>query len=76
VLLNFVSNAIKYSNENGIITIVCSEVDANRIRIRVSDAGPGIPEKSLSNLFEPFNRLDKCKSDIQGTGIGLTISKK
>lgn len=76
VLLNFASNAIKYNNENGTITISCFEADEGKIRLAISDSGAGVAEELLPTLFEPFNRLDKANSAIQGTGIGLTICKE
>lgn len=76
VLLNLVSNAIKYNDENGTVTLSCNVTDSGAVRINVTDTGKGIPESSLPKLFEPFNRLDKANSAILGTGIGLTISKQ
>ncbi len=76
VLLNLCSNAIKYNSENGMLTISCNEVSENKIRFNVSDTGKGVPEELFPNLFEPFDRLDKASSNIQGTGIGLTICKQ
>ncbi|MCK5697703.1 MAG: DUF3365 domain-containing protein [Gammaproteobacteria bacterium] len=76
VLLNFSSNAIKYNIENGKITFSCYKTDANKIRICVCDTGEDTSEELLPTMFEPFNRLDKVNSNIQGTGIGLTICKK
>ena len=76
VILNLLSNAIKYNHPNGMVTVRCFNVAENRIRIEVRDNGSGIPENMLSTLFEPFNRLELNTRKIEGTGIGLTISKK
>jgi len=76
VLLNLCSNAIKYNSENGLLSITCIETDKNKIRISVSDTGKGVPEVLFPRLFEPFDRLDKANSAIQGTGIGLSICKQ
>lgn len=76
VVLNLCSNAIKYNSENGLLTIACYELKDNIIRLSVSDTGNGVPEDLFPNLFEPFDRLDKANSKIQGTGIGLSISKQ
>ena len=50
--------------------------DVDRLRIRVTDSGPGIPAERLAELFQPFNRLDAEHSSIEGTGIGLTITRR
>jgi len=76
VLLNFTSNAIKYNSEQGVVTLSYSASEDGMARLIVSDTGMGVPEDSLSALFEPFNRLGRENSAILGTGIGLTISKK
>jgi len=76
VLLNLCSNAIKYNSENGVLTMSCNEIKENKVRFSVSDTGKGVAEELFPNLFEPFDRLDKASSNIQGTGIGLTICKK
>ena len=76
IILNLLSNAIKYNHYNGMVNIRCSHIAENRVRIEVKDTGYGIPDNKLSSLFEPFNRLDINPKKIEGTGIGLTISKK
>ena len=76
VLLNFLSNAIKYNNVNGTVTLASENVLGNMVRISVSDTGPGIDEDDQAGLFEPFNRLGRETSNIQGTGVGLTITKQ
>lgn len=76
VLLNLVSNAIKYNNENGSVTISCNITDSDTVRIFVTDTGKGVSEDNMPKLFEPFNRLEHANSAILGTGIGLTISKQ
>jgi len=76
VLLNLCSNAIKYNSQNGILTISCAKTHEHKIRLSVSDTGKGVPEGLFPSLFEPFNRLDKANSNIQGTGIGLNICKQ
>ncbi|MCW8908997.1 MAG: response regulator [Gammaproteobacteria bacterium] len=74
VLLNLLSNAIKYNSENGSINIDCEQVN-DFIRINVSDTGSGISEKNLNHLFQAFNRLTAENTEIEGTGIGLVITK-
>jgi len=76
ILLNFSSNAVKYNSEKGIVTFSCNRTNEGKIRLSVSDSGKGVPEALFPSLFEPFNRLDKDSSTIQGTGIGLSISKQ
>jgi PAS domain S-box-containing protein len=74
VLLNLLSNAIKYNRPNGLIRLIVRRQSNQMIRIAVEDCGEGIAQDMQSHLFEPFNRLDKEKSAIPGTGIGLAIS--
>ncbi len=76
VLLNLLSNAIKYNREGGEVTLVPERREGGKIRISVRDTGGGIPQEQLPDLFEPFNRLGRESGTIEGTGIGLTITKK
>jgi len=76
ILLNFASNAIKYNERQGEIKFSYHQVNDDKLRICVSDTGTGISEELLPSVFEAFNRLDKGNSNIQGTGIGLTICKQ
>jgi signal transduction histidine kinase/ActR/RegA family two-component response regulator len=75
-LLNLLSNAIKYNRDKGSVHIEIQLEDTDRLRIRVTDSGPGIPAARLAELFQPFNRLVAEYSDIEGTGIGLTITRR
>ncbi len=75
VLLNLISNAIKYNRENGSIKLGISK-KGDRLRFTVSDTGLGIPVSLQEKIFEPFERLGVELSDVEGTGIGLAISKK
>jgi len=74
-VLNFLSNAAKYNRPGGNVVLATEETDANCLRILVSDTGIGIPEKYLSKLFEPFNRLGAEVTAVEGTGIGLSLTK-
>ena len=76
MILNLVSNAIKYNNEHGSVTLSCNKTADAKVRIRVTDTGKGIAKHYLPALFEPFNRLGKENSTIQGSGIGLTICQQ
>lgn len=76
VLVNFISNAIKYNRPGGSVTLSIEPAAAERLRIRVADTGLGIPEHKLGELFQPFNRLGAEQSDIEGSGIGLALTKR
>ncbi len=76
VLLNLMSNGIKYNQNGGRLNVSCEEPDENTLRIYFTDTGHGIAAKDLENLFVPFNRLIAEETDIPGTGIGLTLCKR
>jgi len=73
VLLNLVSNALKYNHSGGQVTLSAKRVAEGALRIYVADTGAGIPEDEQERLFEPFDRLGREALSIEGTGIGLTI---
>ena len=75
VLLNLLSNAVKYNVDGGAFTLSCDIVDGF-LSIKVSDTGTGISPEGMKELFHPFSRLDHENSDIEGAGIGLTITKE
>jgi len=75
-LLNLLSNAIKYTDNNGKIDFVCSCDQQGKVKLQVSDTGQGISAENHPKLFEAFNRLGEENSNIEGTGIGLIITKK
>ena len=75
VLLNLLSNAVKYNRDGGDVTMGCCVVDGH-VRISVTDTGDGIPEDKMCDLFKPFARLGAEETAIEGTGIGLTITKE
>ena len=74
ILVNLLSNAAKYNHDAGSISIEIS-MDDEDYAIAVSDTGPGIASKDIEKLFEPFERLGVEGSNIQGTGVGLTITR-
>ena len=75
VIINILSNAIKYNNGSGEIIIKAFKSD-NMINISIQDEGIGIPSEELKNIFERFYRVDKSRnSDTRGLGVGLTICK-
>ncbi len=76
VLLNFLSNAVKYNRYGGRVVVDLAPQTEGRLRISVSDEGPGIPPDKRNRLFSPFDRLGAENSDTQGTGLGLALSKR
>ncbi len=74
VLLNLVANAIKYNCEGGAVTIACDRREA-ALRFAIIDTGPGIPEEEIPHLFVSFERLGAEVTDVEGTGLGLALSK-
>ncbi|NQU55847.1 MAG: PAS domain S-box protein [Rhodospirillales bacterium] len=75
VLLNFMSNAVKYNQKNGTVFIHFEETTGDRLRISVTDTGEGIPDEKQKELFQPFSRLGAENTEIEGTGIGLVVCK-
>lgn len=75
ILMNFGSNAIKYSKPEGHLWL-CTEAVGDMLRITVRDDGIGIPEEKRDKIFEPFQRAGQEAGPIEGTGIGLTICKR
>ena len=75
VLLNLFSNAIKYNREGGSVHLEVRPQGTDRVRILVTDTGIGIPAARLDEVFQPFNRLGVENGNIEGTGIGLTITR-
>jgi signal transduction histidine kinase len=76
VLLNFLSNAIKYNNSGGEVVLGAQALAEGGVRFTVSDNGVGIPSDRTEELFQPFNRLGAEHSKVSGTGIGLAFSRK
>ncbi len=75
VLLNFASNAIKYNRLGGRVTLSCDLAPGDRVRITVTDTGGGIRPEKLALLFRPFERLGADQAGIEGTGLGLALSR-
>lgn len=75
LLLNLVSNGLKYTPEGGTVTLAVTREDA-RVRVSVSDTGVGIPAEDLQHIFDRFYRVDKARSRAKGgTGLGLSIAQ-
>jgi PAS domain S-box-containing protein len=76
VLINLLTNAVKYNNAGGTVAVEFIVKTPGRLRICVQDSGEGLPPDKLAQLFQPFNRLGKETGVEEGTGIGLTLSKR
>ena len=76
VLLNLLTNAIKYNRNPGSVEVRCTAVPGQRVRVSVEDTGLGLSAEQIAQLFEPFNRLGQETGSEPGTGIGLVISKR
>lgn len=76
VLINLLSNAIKYNREGGTVEVNCNATAPHRIRISVTDTGAGLPPEKLTQLFQQFNRLGQEDGSVEGTGIGLVVTKQ
>ena len=74
ILINLVSNAIKFTDRDGEITIEC-EADDQWVRFHVRDTGRGIPPEKLEAIFEPFVQINKRFTRDEGVGLGLAISR-
>jgi signal transduction histidine kinase len=75
IVVNLLSNAIKYNRPLGWVRMTCGTVEAGLARLDVVDSGLGLAPEQLAHLFEPFNRLGRDHSGIDGTGIGLALSR-
>jgi signal transduction histidine kinase len=75
VLLNLLSNAIKYNRPGGGVVVLLDRDPSGAVRLQVRDSGQGIAEADLPRLFEPFHRGRQAGGPIDGTGIGLSLSR-
>jgi signal transduction histidine kinase len=76
IITNIISNALKYSNENGVVEIQLKK-SKNRIECVISDSGIGIPEEDLDKVFHPFFRTKAAnQAHIKGMGLGLSIVQR
>jgi protein-histidine pros-kinase len=75
VLLNLLTNAVKYNRQAGSVNIACDPSAEGSLRISVRDTGPGIEAGKIARVFTPFDRLGAEQGDVEGTGLGLALSK-
>jgi signal transduction histidine kinase len=75
VVLNLISNAIKYNRPNGKVTLSAA-LDEKTWQVSVADTGHGIPEEAMNNLFQKFYRVKGMETKVAGTGLGLSICKQ
>jgi len=76
ILLNLLSNAVKYNREGGSVRLACEPVAGERLRLTVTDTGLGIEPGQLELLFVPFERLGSEQLGVEGSGLGLPLSKR
>ncbi|HRE29671.1 MAG TPA: ATP-binding protein, partial [Anaerolineales bacterium] len=76
VVLNLLTNAVKYNREDGRLTLAATTVADGAYRISVTDTGRGIPPESLKNLFQKFYRVPESENVVGGTGLGLSLARK
>ncbi len=76
ILTNLLSNAVKYNVDGGRIHVASHREGADHVEIAVTDTGLGMTPQQMAELFQPFNRLGRERSTLEGTGIGLVISQR
>ncbi|MDV7339741.1 PAS-domain containing protein [Terasakiella sp. A23] len=76
IMINLLSNAIKYNREHGTVFVRCQDQLNGKVRVFVRDTGKGISQAKQMELFQPFNRLGEEYGTVEGTGIGLTITRR
>jgi len=75
-LANLLSNAVKYNHENGKVRIEADSPDDVHLEIKIIDTGPGIPREKQRDVFTPFTRLGQEETNVEGTGVGLSITQR
>jgi PAS domain S-box-containing protein len=76
VLINLLTNAVKYNHRGGRVEVAAAEAGAGQLRFVVSDSGIGIRDEDMARLFVPFDRIGQQASGIEGAGIGLALSQR
>jgi CheY-like chemotaxis protein/two-component sensor histidine kinase len=75
IVVNLLSNAVKYNHKSGAVSLTCERRDDGRLRLGVTDTGPGIAADEAQRIFQPFERLGASSTPVEGTGLGLAVSK-
>jgi PAS domain S-box-containing protein len=75
VLINLLSNAVKYNRRGGKVSVRCAAVADGQVEFAVTDTGHGMSDEQMDRLFEPFDRLGAERTDVEGTGLGLSLSR-
>jgi PAS domain S-box-containing protein len=75
-LVNVIANAVKYNRDGGEIRITCRPMADDDVRTTIEDTGVGIAEQDMARLFIPFERLGAADSEVEGTGLGLVLTKQ
>jgi CheY-like chemotaxis protein/anti-sigma regulatory factor (Ser/Thr protein kinase) len=75
VTVNLLANAVKYNRRGGEVHVTITQGHDDGVRMTITDTGQGIDEQSLAKLFVPFERLDAAASGVEGTGLGLALSR-
>ncbi len=76
VVLNLLSNAVKFNREGGDVAVTCAREPGGRVRVAVTDTGPGISPDDAATIFTPFSRIDADARGVDGTGLGLALSRR
>jgi signal transduction histidine kinase len=76
ILINLLSNAVKYNTRSGTVKVSCNVSTLGRTRVSIADNGAGLKPEQLAQLFQPFNRLGQETGSVEGTGIGLVVTKR
>ncbi|MDJ0518902.1 MAG: PAS domain S-box protein, partial [Trichodesmium sp. MO_231.B1] len=76
ILINIIGNAIKFTSQGKVSLSVCNSNSSGKIKFTITDTGPGIEESEIDALFEPFVQTTTGRKSIEGTGLGLPISRE
>ena len=76
VLTKLLGNAIKYNRVGGTVDVQCILIGSSQVRISVRDSGDGLAPEQVAQLFQPFNRLGRESGSIEGSGIGLALTRR
>ncbi len=76
VLINLLTNAVKYNVDGGSVDVRCGDGALGRTRVSIKDTGAGLQPEQIAQLFQPFNRLSQEAGGEEGTGIGLVVAKQ